>query len=87
MIDVSGAAILGSRRHQAAAQRFVAFLASRAGQEIISHSDSFEYPIDSGVTTSQHETPFNQLQPNSISVAELGDGAAATALLQKVQLL
>jgi len=87
VIDVSGAAILGSSRHQAAAQRFVAFLASRAGQEIISHSDSFEYPIDSGVTTSQHETPFNQLQPNSISVAELGDGAAATALLQKVQLL
>jgi len=65
----------------------VAFMASRAGQQIISHSDSFEYPIDSGVTTAEPETPFNQLQPNSISIADLGDGAAAIALLQKVQLL
>jgi iron(III) transport system substrate-binding protein len=87
VINVSGAAVLASSHHQAAAQRFVAFMASRAGQQIISHSDSFEYPIDSGVTTAEPETPFNQLQPNSISIADLGDGAAAIALLQKVQLL
>jgi iron(III) transport system substrate-binding protein len=87
VIDVSGAAVLASSHHQAAAQRFVAFLTSHAGQEIIAHSDSFEYPIDSGVHTAAHETPFDQLQPNSITIAQLGDGAAALALLQKVQLL
>ena len=62
-------------------------MGSRQGQQIISHSDSFEYPIDSGVHTSAHETPFNRLQPNSISIADLGDGAAAIALLEKVELL
>ena len=44
-------AILKSSTHQAAAQKFVAFLNSAQGQEIIAHSDSFEYPIASGVTT------------------------------------
>jgi iron(III) transport system substrate-binding protein len=87
VLDVSGAAILESSRHQAAAQRFLAFLVSRQGQEIIAHSSSFEYPIASGVTTARPETPFDQLQPNPITVADLGDGSAAIALLQQAGLL
>ena len=87
VLDVSGAAILRSSTHQAAAQKFLAFLVSRQGQEIIAHSDSYEYPIGSGVTTAQPETPFNQLQPNPITVAQLGDGTTAVALLTKAQML
>ncbi len=87
VLDVSGAAILKSSRNQAAAQRFVAFLVSSQGQQIISHSISFEYPIASGVTTSQPETPFDELQPNAITVAELGDGSEAIALLNQSGLL
>ena len=44
------------------------------GQEIIAHSISFEYPIASGVKTAQPETPFDELEPNPIDVAELGTG-------------
>lgn len=87
VIDVSGAAVLASSKHQTAADRFVAYLTSRAGQEIIAHSTSFEYPIAQGVTTAQPETPFKNLQPNSIGLAELGTGQAALALLREVQLL
>ena len=87
VLDVSGAGVLKSSRNQADAQRFLAFLVSPQGQEIIAHSISFEYPIASGVTTSQPETPLDQLQPNSISIADLGDGSAAIALLQQVGLL
>jgi iron(III) transport system substrate-binding protein len=87
VLDVSGAAILKSSTHQADAQKFVAFLNSAQGQEIIAHSDSFEYPIASGVTTAQPETPFDQLQPNSITIPELGTGAEAIKLLQEAQLL
>ena len=66
MIDVSGAAVLKSSKHQAAAQQFLAFLVSKPAQEIIGgHSLSYEYPIASGVTTAAPETPFSQLQPNS----------------------
>jgi len=87
VLDVSGAGVLMSSKHLAAAQRFVAFLVSKAGQEIIAHSISFEYPIASGVSTAQPETPFAELEPNGIDVGELGTGAQAVALLEEVQLL
>ena len=45
VLDISGAGILRSSRHKGAAQRFLAFLVSAKGQEIIAHSISFEYPI------------------------------------------
>jgi iron(III) transport system substrate-binding protein len=87
VLDVSGAAILKSSTHQKLAQRFLAFIVSTKGQEIIAHSISFEYPIASGVSTVAHETPFTKLQPNAITIPELGDGAAAIALLHQAGLL
>jgi iron(III) transport system substrate-binding protein len=87
VLDVSGAAVLRSSHYQAAAQRFLAYIVSKQGQEIIAHSISFEYPIASGVTTAQPETPFDQLAPNSITIPELGDGATAIALLKQAGLL
>jgi iron(III) transport system substrate-binding protein len=86
VVDVSGAGILKSSTHQAAAQEFVGFIDSAQGQEIIAHSQSYEYPIASGVTRTG-ETPFDQLQPNPISIAQLGTGAEAIKLLQEAQLL
>ena len=35
VIDVSGAGVLKSSKHQAAAQKFLAFLVSKKGEEII----------------------------------------------------
>ncbi len=87
VIDVSGAAVIESSTHTAAAQKFLAFLTSAQGQEIIAHSESFEYPIASGVLTAQPETPFANLQPINITVPELGDGSTAIALLKQSGLL
>jgi iron(III) transport system substrate-binding protein len=87
VLNVSGAGVLRSSTHQKAAQRFLAFLTSPQGQQIIGHSDSFEYPIASGVTTARPETPFAALRPNDITIAELGTGAQAIRLLQEAQLL
>ena len=87
VLDISGAGILKSSKHRAAAQRFLAFLVSAKGQEIIAHSISFEYPIASGVKTVQPETPLDDLEPDPIDVGELGTGAQAIALLRDVQLL
>jgi iron(III) transport system substrate-binding protein len=87
VLDVSGAAILKSSKHQADAQKFLAFLVSKQGQEIIAHSLSYEYPLDDGVQTAAPETPFDQLQPNPITIPELGDGSTATSLLQRTGLL
>jgi iron(III) transport system substrate-binding protein len=87
VLDVSGAGILRSSKHQKAAQLFLHFLVSKAGQEIIAHSSSFEYPIASGVVTDQPETPFQKLQPYPITVGELGTGLPAISLLREVELL
>ena len=90
VIDVSGAAVLKSSAHQASAQKFLAFLVSRQGQEIIadpSKSISYEYPIASGVTTQAPQTPLRQLRPYPITVAELGDGSTAIALMREAGLL
>jgi iron(III) transport system substrate-binding protein len=87
VVDVSGAGVLKSSKNQAGAQKFLAFLVSKQGQDIIAHSISYEYPLDDGVRTTAPETPFGQLQPNSISIADLGDGSTAIALLQKAGLL
>ena len=91
VIDVSGAAALKSSQHQAAAQKFLAFLVSKQGQEIIARASgneqSYEYPLGSGVTTSAPETSFDELQPNSITIGDLGDGSAAIALLRQAGLL
>jgi len=87
VLDVSGAGVLRSSRHKAAAQRFLAFLVSKQGQEIIAHSISFEYPLDDGVSAPAAETPFSQLEPNAITIPQLGDGSTAIALLRKAGLL
>jgi len=87
VLDVSGAAVLRSSTHQPAAQRFLAFLVSEQGQEIIARSTSYEYPIASGVTTAQPETRFGELQPNSITISDLGDGSTAISLMQQAGLL
>jgi iron(III) transport system substrate-binding protein len=87
VLNVSGAGILKSSKHNADAQKFLAFIVSKQGQEIIAHSISFEYPIASGVSIAASETPFDELQPNPITIPELGDGSTAIALLRKAGLL
>jgi iron(III) transport system substrate-binding protein len=87
VVDVSGAGVLSSSSHRADAERFVAFLVSKEGQEILAHSDSFEYPIASGVTLGPGQTPLSALRPDPIDLAALGDGSAAVALLRQAQLL
>jgi len=87
VVDVSGAGILKSSRHQAEAQRFLAYLVSRAGQSAIVHSISFEYTIARGAPAEPAEPPFDGLRPHRISVAQLGDGSQAIRLLTQAGLL
>jgi iron(III) transport system substrate-binding protein len=87
VIDVSGAGILASSHHQAAAQRFLAFLVSRGGQEILAHSKSYEYPLGSGVHTAKPLYPFAKLRPDPITISELGNGQHAIALMRRASLL
>lgn len=85
--DISGAAILKSSTHETAAQKFVAFMTGKRGQEVLAHSDSFEYPIHPGVAPDPRLTPLDRLQPANFTPAELGTGMNAKALLQAAGLI
>ncbi len=86
VLDVSGAGILKSSKHKAAAQQFVAYLNSKAGQEIIDHSQSWEYPIAVGRAADGRDA----VQPAPTQLHHdrpAGHGAEAIKLLQEAQLL
>jgi iron(III) transport system substrate-binding protein len=87
LLNVSGAAVLKSSKQQAAAQKFVAFLVSRTGQEILAHSHSYEYPLGSGVQSAQPLKPFDELAPAPVTINDLGNGSAPLELEQKLGLL
>ena len=88
LINVSGAAILKSSKHQAAAQRFLAFLVSTPVQTAIGKGDvDFEYPLAHGVAPNPMLTPFAELQPPSITVSAIGDDQLAGRLLREAGLL
>jgi iron(III) transport system substrate-binding protein len=86
VMDISGAGLLASSTHKAAAQKFLAFLVSAQGQQIIARSDSYEYPLRPGIPASALLTPFSQLSPAADSVSDLGDGVLPLNLLQQAQL-
>ena len=85
--DVSGAAVLASSAHKADAQAFLAFLVSRAGQETLAASSSYEYPLRPGVAPAAGLTPLSSIHVNGLTPAQLGDGSKALALEQKLGLL
>jgi iron(III) transport system substrate-binding protein len=84
---ISGAAVLKSSKHRAAAQEFVNFLTSQAGQEVLESGVSFEYPIKPGVAANPKLPPISSYQPNSFTPADLGTGEAAKQLLQEAGLI
>ena len=87
LLDVSGAGALKSSDRPEQAQKFLAYLVSRPAQEIIATSESYEYPIASGVQTKRDIKPFSQLKPPKVSIDELGDGRGALRQLEDAGLL
>ena len=87
LLDISGAAVLASSSHKAAAQRFLAFLVSAQGQATIARSASYEYPLRPGVAPAPGLVPLATIHPTQLAPADLGDGSTALALEQKVGLL
>jgi iron(III) transport system substrate-binding protein len=86
LLDVSGAGIMKSSTHQAAAQAFVAFMVSAAGQQVLARSDSWEYPVGSGVSNPKLP-PLSSFHPRQFSLAQIGDGSGALDLLQQAGVL
>jgi iron(III) transport system substrate-binding protein len=87
LVTVSGAGQTASSNHPGTAQAFLAFLVGPTAQKIIATSESYEYPLGSGVQTAKPLRPFSDFGPSPLTIAEFGDGRQALDLLQQVGLL
>lgn len=86
IVNISGVAVLASSSHRQAAESFVRFLVSAAGQRIIAHSDDFEYPARPGALPNKALPPLSVVAPDTLSVTELGNDHAASELIQQAGL-
>ncbi len=88
LVNVSGAAVLKSSKHQEAAQKFLAFLVSNSVQTKIAEGNvDYEYPLASGVPSNKLLKPFSELHPPAVSISQLGDDQQAATLLRQAGLL
>jgi iron(III) transport system substrate-binding protein len=87
LVNVSGAGALASSDEPELAQAFLAYAVSKDGQEAITHSGDWEYPLNSAVAPPPGLKPFSSLEPPQVGPADLGDGSAPLELMQEVGLL
>jgi iron(III) transport system substrate-binding protein len=84
-ISVSGGGVVASSKHAEQAQRFVAFISGKAGQEVLAHTLALEYPVGVGVAPSPTLKPFTELDPPAIDPNTL-NGPKIIAEMQRVGL-
>jgi iron(III) transport system substrate-binding protein len=82
VVNVGGAGILESSGHKEDAERFVEFMVSREGQELLAKGDDYEYPTRPGVAASAVLPPLAQVAHRNLSVADLGDNSVAAKLIR-----
>jgi iron(III) transport system substrate-binding protein len=84
--NISGAAVVASSQHRQDAERFVRFLGSPVAQQIIAHSDDFEYPARPGVAPNPALVALSAISPAMLDVVALGNDQQAAALIQQAGL-
>jgi iron(III) transport system substrate-binding protein len=73
LVSVAGAGILETAEHEDAAERFVEFLLSDAGQRFyVDEAEEAEYPLIEGIEPKAGLPPLEQLQGPQIELDELG---------------
>ncbi|HEY2217625.1 MAG TPA: iron ABC transporter substrate-binding protein [Solirubrobacteraceae bacterium] len=87
LVNISGAGALKSSKDPALAQRFLAFVVSSEGQNAITHSGDWEYPLVAGVAPPPGLLPFASLEAPEVGPADLGDGSEPLKLMQQAGLL
>ena len=85
-VSVSGAGILASSDHQVDAEKFVSYLTSTAGQQVLADSYALEYPLNPDVQLDPPVKPFAELDPPQVNVSDL-DGKAVVDLMTEVGFL
>lgn len=85
-LSVSGAGVLATSKHADAAQKFVAYLSSKPGQEILAKSTALEYAIASGVAPNAALKPIAELEAPTVDPGSL-NGPTVVTMMQKAGLI
>jgi iron(III) transport system substrate-binding protein len=85
-LSVSGGGVVSSSRNKAQAEQLVAYLSSRAGQQILADGDSMEYPVAAGVAPNPQLKPFGELDPPAVDLNTL-NGPKVIGEMQRAGLL
>ncbi|MFE6610967.1 iron ABC transporter substrate-binding protein [Amycolatopsis sp. NPDC057786] len=85
-LSISGAGVLKGAKHAAEAQRFVAYLTARSGQQILADSKALEYAVGKDVTPNPKLKPLTELDPPSVDPAKL-NGPKVVELMQQAGLI
>ncbi|CAM4474511.1 iron ABC transporter substrate-binding protein [Nocardia ninae] len=85
-VSISGGGVLKSSKKQESAQKFLAFITGKAGQEVLRDGDSMEYPVASNVAANPALPPLADLQAPPVDPSEL-DAKKVTALMTEAGLL
>lgn len=85
-VSVSGAGVLASSKDKSDAQKFVAYLVSSEGQQVIARSKALEYPLNPAVPLGRAVKPLNELDPPNVDVSDL-NGPKVVSLMQEAGFL
>jgi iron(III) transport system substrate-binding protein len=85
-VSISGGGVLASSKKQEQAQKFLKFITSKAGQEVLENGTSFEYPVASGVPANPALVPLVDLQAPVVNPSDL-NATKVTDLMTKAGLL
>jgi iron(III) transport system substrate-binding protein len=85
-LSLSGAGVLKSSTKQDQAQRFLQFITSKSGQQILETGTSMEYPVASGVPANPALVPLDQLDPPTVDPSTL-DPTQVSDLMTQAGLL
>jgi iron(III) transport system substrate-binding protein len=85
-LSLSGAGVLAGGDHQANAQKFVKYLTSTEGQQVIADSYALEYTLNPKVELGRGVKGLDDLDPPSLDVSEL-NGPEVVTLMEEAGFL
>jgi iron(III) transport system substrate-binding protein len=81
-VSISGGGVLKSTKHKAAAQKLLAFITGKKGQEVLENGTSFEYPVGSDVPANSQLVPLADLDAPKIDPASLNSKQVTDLMTQ-----
>ena len=80
-VSTSGAGVLSHGKHNANAEKFVDYLTSKEGQQVIADSYALEYTLNPEVPLGREVKPLGELDPPAVGISDL-DSARVVELMQ-----